>query len=531
MNFPMDISAYPLEEAKEYVRNLARLRFNHLIFHSYGGHWYGQAGVFFYGIRYDVPQREPFSRVIRNRRTFSIPEIEPFYDQPAERGRLAKEWLGRVMAEAKRAGLSVRFSVQDVGGAAQGPATAAEVLKTYPAVDALEFITPETLEERDEPVDPAALLEGMGALLAPPAGGAGAKPAVRMPGFFHGLAARIQAARALPPRRDDGRPLGRCAGIYCPAVNFHRAAVPLMRRYVPPDVEYSVLPGWGARTVARNLEAVPMAAEDWRRAMVYSWIEFDGSMYLQQNSVEGLRRLLAAGRRALGAEPLHGVGLNHWRTAENRTAFRYASEALLAGPIEPAAFYADYAARLGLGRPEGYARAMAALDEVESRARDDLFNIGFCFLGVWGRKGLGRIGTWKKDDIERAVAAYEGAAAALRASAEETRRPAGRAYLEFLVNRIGCTVLHLKAVGAMTDLQPVSAGKGPADLSDADRARVRQACDRALVLMDRYMALHAEAIADRGGEGTLINYLTVPPEVVKRIRREYGEPPAPAPKP
>jgi hypothetical protein len=49
--------------------------------------------------------------------------------------------------------------------------------------------------------------------------------------------------------------------------------------------------------------------------------------------------------------------------------------------------------------------------------------------------------------------------------------------------------------------------------------------------MDRYMALHAEAIADRGGEGTLINYLTVPPEVVKRIRREYGEPPAPAPKP
>lgn len=35
INFPMDISSYPIEEAKEYIRNLTRLRFNYIVFHSY----------------------------------------------------------------------------------------------------------------------------------------------------------------------------------------------------------------------------------------------------------------------------------------------------------------------------------------------------------------------------------------------------------------------------------------------------------------------------------------------------------------
>jgi hypothetical protein len=448
------------------------------------------------------------------------------------------------MAEARRAGLSVRFSVQDVGGAAQAAAVAQEVLKTYPWVDALEFITPETLERHDQDVDLAALMEGVGALVAPAAEGSGARPKVAMPGFFHGLAGRIAAARAVPPRRDDGRPLGRCAGTYCPAVRFHRAAVPLLRRWVPADVEYSVLPGWGARTVARNVAAVPLTAEDWRRAMVYSWIEFDGSMYLQQNAVEGVRRLVAEGRRALPDEPLHGIGLNHWRTAENRTAFRYAALALLEGPVEPSAFYADYATRLGVARPAGYAAAMARLDEADSRARDELFNIGFCFLGVWGRQGLGRIGWWDGRRIAASIGEFEAVQDDLAACLAETRSEAGRAYLAFLVNRLRCTVLHLTAIRRMTDLQAICMDrrmgdpekppgahnpfKPPSALTESERAEVRAACDEALALMDRTLALHAEAIADRGCEGTLINYLTVPPEVVKRVRREYGDPPAAA---
>lgn len=40
INSAVDVSSYPLAEAREYVRNLARLRFNHITFHSYPGQWY-----------------------------------------------------------------------------------------------------------------------------------------------------------------------------------------------------------------------------------------------------------------------------------------------------------------------------------------------------------------------------------------------------------------------------------------------------------------------------------------------------------
>ncbi len=40
INFAMDISSYPLDEAKEYVRNLSRMRMNYLTLHSYPGQWY-----------------------------------------------------------------------------------------------------------------------------------------------------------------------------------------------------------------------------------------------------------------------------------------------------------------------------------------------------------------------------------------------------------------------------------------------------------------------------------------------------------
>ena len=39
INFNMDVSGYPIGEAKEYIRNLARLRYNHITFHSYPCHW------------------------------------------------------------------------------------------------------------------------------------------------------------------------------------------------------------------------------------------------------------------------------------------------------------------------------------------------------------------------------------------------------------------------------------------------------------------------------------------------------------
>src|SRR5262249_22168397 len=80
INFPMDISGYPLDEALDYIRNLARLRFNHISFHSYPDQWYAVdlpsqktlAGGYFYGQRYDLPDHPLIRRVVRNQNVFCI---------------------------------------------------------------------------------------------------------------------------------------------------------------------------------------------------------------------------------------------------------------------------------------------------------------------------------------------------------------------------------------------------------------------------------------------------------------------------
>jgi len=150
----------------------------------------------------------------------------------------------------------------------------------------------------------------------------------------------------------------------------------------------------------------------------------------------------------------------------------------------------------------------------------------------WARKGgtlsvdadsIGCGGGWDKATIDAAAARYAAVGRQLARCLAKTRRAAGREHLALLTNRAGCTVLHLKSMAVAAELQPICKGKKPAELGDADRARVREICDRSLKLMDDYKVLHARAIADRGCEGTLINYLTVTPVVVRRIRRDYGD--------
>jgi hypothetical protein len=68
LNFPMDLSSYPLHEAKEHLRNVVRLRMNLIQFHTYSGIFYEcpalklTAGSFFYGQRHDLPEIYAASR-------------------------------------------------------------------------------------------------------------------------------------------------------------------------------------------------------------------------------------------------------------------------------------------------------------------------------------------------------------------------------------------------------------------------------------------------------------------------------------
>lgn len=534
LNFPMDISSYPLDEALDYIRNLVRLRFNHITFHSYLGQWYEVhypgaeqlAGEYFYGQRHDLPDHPVLRRVIRNQNTFCIPEHEALIDDPAANSRAAIAWLQAVMNEAHRVGLHIQFSIElreMILGLSL--ATVDSVLATYPHIETLELITEETGMWASS--IPAAELQevarrafGDDALTDPAIASQLVDGQRDLDKIIVQMAHNLEVIKTL---QASGRALPVLAlGVYCTVPSDHKLILAVLQRYVPQGVSCALLFDHGNRAVADNLRDLAMPRADWARTLVYSWIEFDGTVYLFQNALTGIDQLMRLATTAMGDAPVSGIALNHWRTAENRTTARYSAETLLNGVLDRATFYQSYAASLGIAHAEGYAEAMNLLDDADTQARYELPNVGFSFVGCWGSEGLGYYGIFKHD---RAIAVRDKYAAAvdrLRASLAATANPDGRSYLAFLVNRAHATVIYLQAIADATALQPLCDGKTPDQLTTDEQAEVRRICDGALALMEDYMALHADAIVDRGSEGTLISFYVTPPAVLKRIRTEYG---------
>lgn len=532
LNFPMDISSYPLAEALEYLRNLVRLRLNHITFHSYPDQWYAVelssgrmlAGSYFYGQRHDIPDHPIIRRAVRNQRTFCIPECEPFIDDAEANSRLAIQWLQAVMSEAKRVGLRIQFSFElREQNLTDSLMTVDAILATYPLIDMLEIITQESgVWGYVAPPDDLRRLtaETFGAdALDDPAIAANLRDGQHdLDRLIREIGRAVEVCKAL--QASDRDLPGLALGVYCTVPADHAVILRLMQRYVPPGVSFAFLLDHGNRAVARNLRDLNMPRADWERAMIYSWIEFDGTMYILQNPVEGIRQLIALAQAVHGGDPVQAVSFNHWRTAENRTAARYASVALLHGAVAPGDFYRAYAESLGIDAGDHLASALQYIDDADSQARDELPNVGFCYVGVWGTQGLGYFGVFKQDRLVSVREKYEAALDHLRRCS--TERAEGRRYLAFLANRIQCTIIYLQAIEDAVALQPICAGKSPDQLGAHDQAQVRAICDRALAGMERYMALHADAIEDRGCEGILISFYYTPPAVLRRIRAEYG---------
>ena len=144
-----------------------------------------------------------------------------------------------------------------------------------------------------------------------------------------------------------------------------------------------------------------------QKTMLYSWVEFDGNMYVQQNSCGGIQALLEYCRRESGGASIHGICFNHWRTAENSLTLSYAAQA--SGAFLPARdFYRQYAAEYAIGQPETFVELMSQLEELDIFNRDNLFNVGFCYLGCWlNPKGLGWIRRWERPALERSIQTYQ----------------------------------------------------------------------------------------------------------------------------
>ncbi|HEY5140958.1 MAG TPA: hypothetical protein VIJ25_16820, partial [Methylococcales bacterium] len=261
INFPMDISSYPLEEAKEYIRNLARLRFNYIIYHSYPGQWIAgvppenksvdtYAGQFFYGQRHDVPDHTLLKQKIRNKKVFCIPEIEDVYDNPPARGIRTAEWLRALMAESKRVGMTVEFSFEPRRTDANVAPTITqcnEILTTYPQIDVLEITTQETGSWGDN-ADPNKVRDlitrhfGLKGLEHEAVSKILVKNQPSLENFIGELGHNVTALKEVSKNGLRHRKTRLSMGVYCTIPSYLNAAVVLMRTSLPNDIEWAILP-------------------------------------------------------------------------------------------------------------------------------------------------------------------------------------------------------------------------------------------------------------------------------------------------
>jgi len=496
INFLMDISSYPVEEAKEYIRNLARLRMNYITFHSYPGQWISYnyngkeslAGSFFYGEKDLVPKEEYLKKAIRNDSIYCIPSIEPFWHDLPKRSQLAIDWLNTVMAEAKNVGLTINMSYElREPGIEYAVAISSAVLKEYPLIDGLELISEEDIET-----------------------------------YLDQIKNNIKCTEELK-KLFDGRKIQLSDGIYNTTAGELKEGFAILRNTTSKDACLSVLPAHGARMAVKNLSAIPLNPDDLNRTMIYSWIEFDGLMYLQQNPVEGIRMMLEENLKISGNKPLFGICWNHWRTCENRLAARYAAEAMIDGPIPSRTFYNSISKQFRIAYPAKYSSAMSKLDETDTFCRDSLFNIGFCPKGYWlNKKGLSLYGRYSKQNLLTAIDMFKNADSDLRECISRTVNITSRKDLQFLENRINCSILHLKAFLAMKEIQSLFNENPNPELSKQDNEKVIKTCMNALNFEKQYIDLHAKFILDRGSEGTLVSYFVGPYQCLKDIMAKFG---------
>lgn len=540
INFPMDISSYHLEEAQEYIRNMARMGFNAITFHSYNGEWHCYstdkeevlAGNFFYGQRYPIPADPLMQKGIRNETVYCIPEVEASIDNHKKRSDFAIHWLQNVMDTAREAGIRITLSVElpdqpmDVLiRMVQG------ILDSYPQLDVIEWISPEGGGE------PQTISSETAKAMIDSLFGADALPEKLRPMLEHPPVAlastlkNLSRAAELYRYRDEifqGRKvLPIQIGLYVLCPDTLKICKGIMDRTLPQEVSYSFLPAHGAKAVRDAVDYMDFAGPELQKTMLYSWIEFDGNMYLLQNSCDGIEELLILSRELSGGESINGICPNHWRTAENSLCIAYTARALDT-LISPRDFYKEYAGRCGIGDPELFADAMDELGALDIHNRDKLFNIGFCYLGCWlGPKGLGWVRDWEDESIRFAIESYEEINRKLRNCLADSNPAFQKAVgmLRLLINRCECSVLHLRAIAQLKEICLFADDNAPEKLTDKQKERVLCCCDEALRLCREYLKHHLSQTADRGCEGTAVSYYATIPAYIDHIRQYfvYGE--------
>ncbi len=532
LNFPMDLSAWPLSDAKKYIGNLSRMRFNYITFHSYPGQWYEvtrndtteYAGHFFYGDVHLVPDDRHIKAIAVNKKYYCIPEIEPFFDDIPKRSRMAVEWLRGVIEEAKNTGMKVQFSFEP-----RNPDTAIDktvetvkaILKEYPMIDALELITeeaggwgPQTTREKTEKtvVDHFGKAYLKDEVVMQPVKEKQSDIAYIYAQTGH----NIKVIKYLTDNQLVPEGLSLKLGIYVVIPDYARPAFYLARKSLP-ETEISLLSGHHSRNVRDNVPKVFKNREDWDHSIIYSWIEFDGMMFLQQNPVGSIRDIVAMAVENTSDHRANKILYNHWRTAENKVTARYAAVSGLYGATDPATFYRQYAAAYGIDDEEGFARAMQDLENADLASIDNIGGIGFCWMGRWRRGGpvsgydIGKLKTTRE--------AYQKVLDDLKQCARTITNNEAYNLIALLDNRVRTTIIYLKTFEKARRLATYHTEK---TLSGKEKKTYVRICNESLAMLEQYIDVYAAMNADRGCSGNLVSLWYGPVKALKYLRRENG---------
>lgn len=541
INFTTDISSYPLPMAKEYIRNLARMRYNALTFHTYPGQWHepdpakenDYAGHFFYGQIHPIPTDDPLTASrINNRKYYCIPEVEALFEDEAARGAYAKYWLNEVMKTVKECAMELTLSLEIISDDEDANIRMLhEVCRTYPLIDTLELISEECGGFRDEP---GVTYDNVKAFVAEQLGEDVLDADGNLPGLPDFLPHQLPSSAVGVKRllrmlelRDrwlsdlEKKPALR-GGLYLTCADTLRVLRPILRKKLPAGMTMSLLSAHGALAVADNIEKTGTIASDWQNTMFYSWAEFDGNMFVQQMSTDGIEKLA----NMPDTDSSYGFCINHWRTAENSLAISYAAEAAITA-MSAREFYILHAKKIGITDTDRFASACTRLAALDTYNRDNLFNIGFCAIVCWlnwhRRNGVMNPRRFPAEYLNHAVTEYSALIDLWKSLLSSAEKKEGIAFLRLLINRCQTSILHIRALMKLDELDTVYDYDNPAPLNAEQAAKIDEILTEAKNLCAQYMHLYGEILPDRGGEGQLVSYAVTAPVFIDAVAANFND--------
>jgi hypothetical protein len=415
---------------------------------------------------------------------------------------MAVNWLNEVIKEAKRVGMRVQFSFEPRNKSTNVDETISiiqQIQQQYPLVDAIEMIS-----EESGGWGPSNTAEETKAILTSFFGNevlndtsitSYIRPSQSDLGYTYGQMGHfIKVLDVVKAKNIKTVPLK--IGIYA-TTQYCVPAYYLVNKY-SPSTEIAILPAHGSANVAKKAPIVVTNESNWSKTTIYSWLEFDGMMYLQQNGIQGIYNLIKNKNSYSPEFRFNTIAFNHWRTAENKVTARYASLSTLYGAIEPSRFYEEYAKRSGIANPEAFASAMQMLQKAFDY---NTSNMAFAWMGYW-KNGINFQST---ESVKGALTLYEAARTELIKCATGNANPYARNTIQFLENRLRATIIYHQAFLKQNEL----------NATGITNEKYEEICGEVLSIYDECMKVYAEMMPDRGCEGTLINMYLSPIRAVK----------------